>query len=48
MQLPDFTFCMFMQSMFGMDSFNWQLGSADTSTPKTGTSEDHSGTGVGE
>ena len=48
LQLPDFTFCMFMQTMFGMDSFNWQLGSADTSTPNTGPSEDHSGTGIGE
>ena len=25
MQLPDFTFCIFMQTIFGMDSFNWQL-----------------------
>ena len=48
MQHPDFTFCMFIQTMFGMDSFNWQLGSADTSTPNTGPSEDHSGTGIGE
>jgi len=40
--LPDYTYCMFTQTVFG-DDFNWQIGDSATTTPDTGPDVDNTG-----
>ena len=47
MKLRDYNICDFAQAMFGLEDFNWQLGT-HTKTVGTGPSRDHTGPDKGK